>query len=437
MGMFGSRRALSGAAGTAVLAVAFAAGTATTEGYRDDRDRGDRGRVDRARNVILLVGDGLSIAARDAVRLATVGQDGQLAMDSLRYAGWTQTDSADPEEAVTDSAAGATAFATGVRTYNGAVGVDADGNAVPTLLEHAKELRKSTGLVTTSQVTDATPAAFGSHVPDRGEQSEIARQYLEVTRPDVILGGGEDWWFPEGDEGAYPDDPDDVRPEVSRSPFGNLVEQAEAQGYDYVSTEAELLDSDADRLLGLFANEEMFEQAPEGEGDEYDPVVSLRTMTEKALDVLSQNRRGFFLMVEEEAIDEMAHNNNAARTIQAGQSLDETVALVTEFADHHRGTLVIVVGDHETGGLAIENVDPADESGDLGSTEENVLRSLEDGPFPVAGSDLEFFVDWTTTGHTGAATPLTAEGPAAELLARSQDSTDVFRVALAAMRGRW
>ncbi len=438
-----ARHIVVAAGGAAALAAGLLTGAAVDrDDDRADRrgdGRGDgRGRGERARNVVLLVGDGLSMAARDATRLATVGQDGQLAMDSLRYAGWTYTDSVDPEEAVTDSAAAATALATGVRTVNGAVGVDAEGDAVPTLLEQARRLRKATGLVTTSQVTDATPASFGAHVENRDDQSEIARQFIEESRPDVILGGGEDWWYPTGDEGAYPDDPDDRRPEESRSPIGNLVERAEDEGYDYVSTPEELEATDADRILGLFANQEMFEQAPEGQGDEYAPVVPLTTMTQKALDVLSRDRHGFFLMVEEEAIDEMAHNNNAGLTIEAGQALDETVALVRSFAEEHRGTLVVVVGDHETGGMAIENDDPDDESRDTGSEAPAVLQSEEDGPFPVVDSNpqLEFFVDWTTDGHTGAATPLTAEGPGAERLARAQDATNVHDVLLAAMQRR-
>lgn len=424
-----------------MLAAGLAAGGVAPSGLatgQDDVQRGGGGHgpSGTAKNVVLVVGDGLSIAARDAIRLATVGQDGLLEMDQLRYAGWTATDSADPDDAVTDSAAAATAFATGVRTYNGAVAVDVDGNPVRTLLEHAKALRKATGLVTTAQVTDATPAAFGAHVPDRGAQTEIARQLVEVSQPDVILGGGEDWWYPTGDEGAYPDDPTDPRPEVSRSTIGNLVERAQQVGYTYVSTAAELEAADADRLLGLFANEEMFEQAPEGQGDEYAPVVPLATMTAKALDVLSQDRHGFFLLVEEEGVDEMAHANNGALTLESGQALDETVAVIRDFAQRHRNTLVVVVGDHETGGLAIENVDPEDESGDPASTDPGVLQSLEDGPFPIAGSDLQFTIDWTTSGHTGAATPLTAEGPGAERLARSQRNTDVFDVVLDAMHGR-
>ena len=335
---------------------------------------------------------------------------------------------------MTDSAAGATAFATGVRTYNGAVSVDVDGNPVTTLLEHAKDLRKATGLVTTAQVTDATPAAFGSHVPDRGDQSEIARQFIEVTKPDVILGGGEDWWYPVGDPGAYPDDPADRGPRRARAPSATSSQRAEGVGYDYVEHARGARRDPVGPGPRAVRQRGDVRAGPEGQGDEYAPVVPLTTMTAKALDILSRDRHGFFLVVEEEAIDEMAHNNNAARTIQAGQALDATVALVREYVAKHRDTLVVVVGDHETGGLAIENVDREDESGDPASTDPGVVQSLEDGPFPIANSDLEFTVDWTTGGHTGAATPLTAEGPRAERLARAQDNTDVFTVVLEAMR---
>ncbi|WP_083259668.1 alkaline phosphatase [Cellulosimicrobium cellulans] len=426
----------SGAAGVAAAA-ALAALLPLGGGYGDDGGHNghgghgrpdDRGRGERARNVIFIQGDGLGMSHREVIRLATVGKDGQLAMDSLEHAGWTTTDSADPEEAVTDSAAGATAFASGVRTYNGAVGVDAAGNPVPTLLERARDAGKATGLVTTAQVTDATPGAFGAHVPDRGDQSEIARQFLESSRPDVILGGGEDWWYPEGDPGAWPDNPPEDPTEQSRGTAGNLVERAQDLGYTYVTDADELAAARRAPLLGLFANEEMFQQRNEGEGDVYAPAVPLVDMTAKALDVLSRDRDGFFLVVEEEAVDEFAHRSNATRTIQAGQALDETVALALDFAAHHRGTLVLVVGDHATGGLAIENVDDEDESGE-GAT-------AEDGPFDLAGTDLQFTVDWTTGGHTGEATPLTAQGPGAQHLDGALRNTDVHDVVLQAMLGR-
>ena len=122
----------------------------------------------------------------------------------------------------------------------------------------------------------------------------------------------------------------------------------------------------------------MFEQRPEGQGDLYEPVVSLSEMTSKALGILSRDRDGFFLMVEEEGIDEFAHRNNAEKTLLTGQALDKAVEVALRFAATHAGTLIVVAGDHETGGLAIENVGGDDESGDG--------VSAEDGPFPIAGT---------------------------------------------------
>lgn len=414
------------AAAAAAATVATALAMAVTSPAGDDHgDRGDRD-GGRAKNVIFLHGDGMGASQRELIRLATVGRDGDLAMNRLRYAGLVQTDPDDPSEPVTDSAAGATAFASGVRTFNGAIGVDTDGRPVPTLLERARAAGKATGLVTTAQVTDASPAAFGAHVSDRAQQSEIARQYLEESKPDVILGGGEDFWYPAGEPGAHPDNPPADPSEQSKGDRGNLVARAEALGYEHVTTREALGRSDARKLLGLFANEEMFQQRPEGEGDLYEPTVPLDEMTAKALDVLRRDRNGFFLMVEEEAIDEMSHRGNARLTIEAGRALDRTVEVAVRFAATHPGTLIVVAGDHETGGLAIENVNEADESGE-GTT-------AEDGPFAVAGTDLQFSVDWTTGDHTGETTPLTAQGPGARALARVQPSTHVHDAILRAMR---
>ena len=422
-----------GPARSAMLAgVAASAATALVLVVSSPADSGGRGaaheRGATARNVIFLHGDGMGMSQRDLVRLATKGQHEDLVMNQLRYAGVVHTDPDDPEEPVTDSAAGATAFASGVRTFNGAVGVDAQGRPVPTLLERARSAGKSTGLVTTAQVTDASPAAFGAHVSDRAEQSEIARQFLARSKPNVILGGGEDRWLPPGIPGVYPDNPPKDPTEQSSSDRGDLISRAQQLGYEYVSDRDALRRSRARKLLGLFANEEMFEQRPEGEGDIYEPVVPLDEMTSKALSILSRDRDGFFLFVEEEGIDEFSHQNNAEKTIVTGAALDKAVDVALRFAASHPGTLLLVAGDHETGGLAIENVDAEDESGDE--------VSAEDGPFPVAGSDLEFTVDWTTDNHTGESTPLTATGPGARGLARVQTNTDVHDTILDAMRLR-
>ena len=233
-----------------------------------------------ARNVIVLQGDGMATAQRDLIRLVTVGnKKGQdLAMNKLDHAGLVHTDPADPKEAVTDSAAAATAFSTGVKTFNGAIGVNVAGRPVRTLLEDARRAGKATGLVTTSQVTDATPAAYAAHVSDRAQQSEIARQFLERSKPDVILGGGEDYWYPKGNAGALPDHPATDPTEESKGDKGNLVARAKQLGYRYVSSRDRLRTASGPKLLGLFANEEMFEHREEGKGDLYDPAVPLTDM---------------------------------------------------------------------------------------------------------------------------------------------------------------
>ncbi len=384
-----------------------------------------------AKNVILMVGDGMGPGQREAIRLGLVGLTGELEMDSMPAVGRVHTNSADPGTFVTDSAAAATAMATGVKTYNGAIGVDINQQPVTTALEVAEELGKSTGLVTTSNVTDATPAAFGSHVLDRDEQSAIARQFLESSRPEVILGGGEDYWYPAGDPGRYPDNPAEDPSEESASTEGNLVSQAEELGYEYVWDLPGLQAADSSMVLGLFANEEMFQYGDDVE-PRYQPTVPLTEMTSKALEILSPADEGFFLLVEEEGIDAFSHVNNAELTIESGIEFDRSVALAKDYAEKDGDTLLIVVGDHQTGGMTIESVDVAepgeepDESGDG--------PSAEDGPLPVANSDQQFMVDWSTGGHTALDVPLTAMGPGSELLTGVYENTRIFDIMVQLMR---
>jgi alkaline phosphatase len=385
------------------------------------------------RSVILINGDGMSAGHREAARLDQVGFGGRLEMDSLPVYGMQTTDSADRAATITDSAAAASAWATGQKTYNGAVSVDLDGQPLPVLGAEAKQAGLATGLVTTAAVTDATPAAFFSAATDRSAQDDIARQYLETTRPDVILGGGEDWWLPAGSPGAFPDAPAEAPGEGSRSQLGDLVAQAQEEGYEYVSDADALAAAEGDRVLGLFANDAMYQQRPEGQGDEYDPRVSLADMTDKALDVLSRDDDGFFLVVEEEAVDEMSHQNNGARMLQAMRSLEAAVAVARDFVREHPDTLLVVAGDHDSGGLTVEDVGEDDESGPGGTfgggaAADGETISGEDGPFPVADSDKQFVLDWTTAHHTGVPTPVTSEGPGSDRLAGTYPNTHLHEV---------
>jgi alkaline phosphatase len=291
----------------------------------------------------------------------------------------------------------------------------------------------ATGLVTNSQVTDATPASFGAHVENRDLQSKIARQYLEESEPEVILGGGEDYWYPEGDPGAHPDEPEEDPEEKSAGTEGNLVQQAQDLGYEYATDAAELRAASRNRLLGLFANEEMFQQNPEGEGAVYDPQVELSEMTQKAIDTLSGDPDGFYLMVEE-GIDEMAHQSNAELVIEAGRQLDAAVEVGKSYAEADPSTLVIVAADHETGSLAIEDTNELQSDPDY-PNESGEGRTSEDGPFDVAGSDKRFLVDWTTANHTAEDVPVTAMGPGGEDLVGVYENTHIHDAMLDTLFG--
>jgi alkaline phosphatase len=417
--------------GVLVLASATAAiiFLASVFGYGVFAQSGGDATGDQAKNVIFVLGDGLGPAHRDAIQLSKVGPYDRLTMDRLPYQGMSSTNAEDPETYVTDSAAGATALATGFKTYNGSINVDNGGEKLTSIMKQAKAQGKAIGVVTTSQVTDASPASFGgASVPDRAAQSEIARQLIEDVRVDVILGGGEDYWYPEGNEGAYPDNPPKDPEEESKSDRGNLVNRAKNLGYTYVSDPADLSGASGRKILGLFANEEMFEQNPEGEGDIYDPNPTLPAMTRKAIQVLSKDPQGFFLFAEEEAIDEMSHNNNARLMLKSGRAMDRTVAGAKFYADGNGQTLLIATADHETGGLTVESLDdpeaPDESGGNQGDPNANL--STEDGPFAVANSDYRMLLDWTTTAHTGADVPLTASGPGARKLGGNYESTHVY-----------
>ena len=177
------------------------------------------------------------------------------------------------------------------------------------------------------------------------------------------------------------------------------------EGYTQVTDADELAAADGDRLLGLFADEEMFVA---------EPAVPLADMTAAALDVLSRDPDGFFLFVEEEAVDAMSHANNGELMLRAMRSLEDAVRVARAYVAAHPDTLLIVTGDHDSGGLTVEDADGIDDG--------------EDGPFPVAGSDEEFILDWTTRGHTGAPTPVTAEGPGSEQLTGFYPNTHLYEV---------
>jgi alkaline phosphatase len=369
--------------------------------------RTEFGPPDRAhpRAIILMIGDGMGEAHRFAGRWSVVGQNGALAMDPLPYGGWQRTSSAD--NPVTDSAAAATALATGVKTNNGVIGMDPNWNALPTILERARDRGMAVGLVTNVQMAHATPAAFAAHWPTRTMLTEIASQMV-ANRVDVLLGGGEDEFLPVAASGIYTG----CYPQPGERTDGrNLISETVAAGYTYVCNAPDLATVDpasTTRLLGLFADE--------GMSRPFSP--SLADMTQKAIAVLSQDPDGFFLMIEGGQIDWASHDNDAANTISDTVDFDLAVAVAQTYAATADDTLLIVTADHETGGMSVS----------LTST--GVLT--EDGPFYMPGG-MPFYVNWTTGGHTAADVPVTAQGPWSDLLIGAYENTyihEVMRLAL-------
>jgi alkaline phosphatase len=410
MDMLCTRFARCPAIATALLlTLALAASVACGNGEETPDARTDRG---TAKNVILLIGDGMGAPHRTAARLYSVGREGQLVMDTLPIAGMARTWST--ESVVPDSAAAGTALAAGVKSFNSAIAVDPAGNPVPTILEMAQEAGKSVGLVTTVQLAHATPAVFAAHNSDRDDYLGIALDMFDHD-VDVLLGGGEDYLLPVGTPGCYPDDGD-------RTDSRNLIDEAVAKGYEHVCNEAEFnaVDPSAtDKLLGTFADLGMTRP--------YAP--SLVDMTTKAIAILSKNPEGFFLMVEGGQIDWAAHINDSLNTIGDTLGFDEAVSAALAFQIENPDTLVIVTADHSTGGLTIEDV-PQDEAcpeplPDDPRECKNAFQ--EDGPFEESGG-VSFWLDWTSVNHTGDDVPVTAIGPHASDLTGYYENTHIFQV---------
>lgn len=237
---------------------------------------------------------------------------------------------------VTDSAAAGTAMSTGFKTDNAKIGVTPDRRPQRTALEAAKAAGKRTGLVTTAALYDASPAAFAVHAAMRGDAQSIVEQYLALE-PDVLLGGGADYFLPSVRGGKRRDGRD-------------LIAAFAAKDYEVVREPAGLKAATGSRLLGLFADGHMdleLDRVPAKQ-------PSTAEMTAAALHVLSkESSRGFVLFVENENIDTAGHHNDAASLMHALWAFDDAVQIALDFQRRVPDTLLVVTSDHETGGLSI------------------------------------------------------------------------------------
>jgi alkaline phosphatase len=359
-----------------------------------------------ARNIIVFMGDGMGPEQLSTARFV---KPTGLRIDELEGPALVRTDSrttlaaSDPEWGTpTDSAAAATAIATGVLVENGVVSESEYGAPLETLLELCKRGGKATGVVTTSYFFDASPAAFAAHRASRGDYEQIARQMLTLAQPDVIMGDGAHLFDDESD---------------------GLMEEAARSGY-FVVRGAEALSAwnprEQPRLLGLFATDfvpitiasELFSMTPALERRTDSPDPTLATMTARALERLAVDPEGFFLFAEDEIFDEIGHRGpaevgwaNRAYPAQAA-ALDDAIGVAIDWVHAHSSfaeTLIVLLADHETGGYRYDHaIGPAS------------------GEFFAFSAGGAYFVG----AHTRARTAVFARGPGSASLARLDHHVD-------------
>lgn len=398
-----------------------------------------------AKNVILLIGDGMGDSEITIARNVAMGAGGAFkGIDALpvtgQYTHYALTKEGKPDY-VADSASSGTAWATGTKTYNGAISVDIQGKPQKTLLQMAKEAGLATGDVSTAELQDATPAVQVAHVSGRkcydpsstaekcpenalenGGLGSISEQLLN-TRPDVTLGGGRKYFDDVAKAGEWKDK--------------SLLDQAKARGFQIVETTEALnaitAANDKDPVLGLFSPGNMpvrwlGPQAVHAGNIEQPPVEckpnperdanvpTLAKMTEKAIDLLKVNEKGFFLQVEGASIDKQNHSANPCGQIGETVDLDEAVQVALKFAQEQGNTLVIVTADHAHSSQIIYPDAKAP-----GFTQ--AVMTADGVPMAISYGNADGVDD---QGHTGAQLRIAGYGPGAANVTGLTDQTDLF-----------
>lgn len=322
--------------------------------------------AEQPKNIILLIGDGMGLSE---VSAAIYYKDGIPNFERFSTIGLSKTSSF--SDLVTDSAAGATVFSTGVKTYNGAIGVNHDTIPVPTIVEQLSNRGVSTGIISTSSIQHATPASFYAHVKHRNMYEEIT-EFAPNSGVDFFAGGGLKFFN-------------------QRKDGKDLLVEMKNNGYDVFTDKLPPAPSENKELIVLA--EDAMPKMSDGRGD------FLPKATKLALEKLSKNEKGFFLMVEGSQIDWGGHDNDADYLIAELLDFDKAVGVAVDFAKENGETLVIVTADHETGGFTLA----ADGS------DYNKIK-------PV----------FSTTGHSATMVPVFAEGPGAILFGGVYESISIY-----------
>ncbi|WP_448524318.1 alkaline phosphatase [Pseudothermotoga sp.] len=395
-----------------------------------------------ALNVIFLVGDGMSA---NQLVLASILENRLLTTMTLPYAGLTVTYSSDSW--VTDSAPAGTALFAGFKTLNKAIGVLPNGEAVPSMFELAKKFGYRIGVAVTCQITHATPAAVYGHVPNRNDELTLAKQFAESGIVDVAFGGGWQWFLPENKGGVRKDGLD-------------LIEMLKSKGYQYITDASQLHNVSGEKVVGLFAKNYL---DPVSNRSANQPTLDV--MTAKAIELLSKSGQPFMLMVEGSQIDWECHANDFYGAWKEVVEFDNAVKVALDFAKKDGNTLIVVTGDHETGGLSLSaggytiNVEQArkakgtavmflkqynvaDKEKFIAALKEWYGIELKDSeyehftkvPANNLSRELARFISqkigfgWTTYDHTAGVVPVYAFGPGAEMFTGFMDNTDVAKL---------
>ena len=322
---------------------------------------------------IFMIGDGMGL---EQISCGWVLNGGHLNLDNFPVTGFSRTYATN--RLVTDSCAGGSGLATGVKTRYGFMGVDPDGNPVPSILRYAQEKGMKTGIAVTCRINDATPLDFAGHSLDRDDEAVNAAQYVH-SGIDFLTGGGIQFW-------------------QNREDGRDLVREMVDLGYTFVDNDEDLKNVRSGRLLGLFAPLEMKPALDRG------PVLEDCAM--KAIELLD-NKRGFFLMIEGSSIDDWCHQQKVGYMAEELFDFDRTVGKVLEWAEKDGHTLVIVTADHATGGLTLLD----------GSLEDRTVK-----------------VHFSTKGHNGILVPVFAYGPHADAFVGVHENAEIGQIVRALMK---
>lgn len=355
----------------------------------------------KPKNIILLISDGMSLTQVSTYRLLKGGPNERIAVDKFPVSGIVLTHS--ENAIVTDSASSATAFSTGRKTNNGALGLDEDNKILENFTEIIDRYGYVSSLISTSEITHATPAAYASHVDLRWKTDEISLQMME-SNVMTILGGGRHFFLPEDLGGK-------------RSDGLNLLEQMESSRM--VMTEKKELDSfdhsNLGKVVGLFADEALRDkEKPENHVFEPSSSEMLNFAINRSEKFNENGCKGFFIMLEGSQVDWAGHANDLNYLKREMQDFDEAVELALDYATQNPDTLVIATADHETGGLLIESSSPTD--------------------YTAPEVKFSFNTGIGYGSHTGVPVPVYAYGPGSENFTGTLDNTDIFYAMLEAVK---